>query len=61
MYAARDRQLVPPIGYLGRSFPYLSMLLMTFFAVFRLVSPIVEGGSKAFAAIVANDHQIRNM
>ena len=61
MYAARDRQLVPPIGYLGRSFPYLSMLLMTFMAVFRMVSPLVEAGSVALKAIRANDHQVRNV
>ena len=61
MYAARDRQLVPPIGYVGRTWPYLSMLLMTFFAVYRVVSPMVEAGSKALAAIKANDHQVRNM
>ncbi len=61
MYAARDRQLVPPIGYLGRSFPYLSMLLMTFFAVFRLVNPIVEAGSDYLKAVLDNDRQVRNM
>ena len=61
MYAARDRQLIPPLGYIGRSFPYLSMLLMTFFAIFRLVSPVVEAGSAALKAIRDNDHQVRNV
>ena len=61
MYAARDRQLVPPIGYLGRSFPWLSTLLMTFFAVFRMVNPVVEAGSDYLKAILDNDHQVRDM
>ena len=43
MYAARDRPL--PLGRLWGSFPYLTSLLLTFMAVFRLVHPLVEAGS----------------
>ena len=61
MYAARDRQLIPPVGYVGRSWPYLSMVLMTFMAVFRMVRPLVEAGNKALIAVRLNDAQVRNM
>ena len=61
MYAARDRQLIPPVGYVGRSWPYLSMVLMTFMAVFRMVQPLVEAGNKALIAVRLNDAQVRNM
>ena len=59
MYAARDRPL--PLGALREVFPYLSMLIMTFMAIFRLVHPLVEQGNEALQAIRANDRQIINV
>ena len=59
MFGARDRPL--PLGALRETFPYLTMLLMTFMAVFRMVHPLVEAGSAALQAIRDNDHQARNM
>ena len=59
MYAARDRPL--PLGPIQELFPYLSMLIMTFMAIFRMVKPLVEQGSAALKAIRDNDHQISNM
>ena len=59
MYAARDRPL--PLGALRSTFPYLTMLIMTFTAIFRMVHPLVEAGSAALKAIRDNDHQARNM
>ena len=59
MYAARDRPL--PLGRLREIFPYLTTLILTFMAVFRVVSPVVEAGSAALRAIRNNDHQIVNM
>jgi len=59
MYAARDRPL--PLGALRETFPYLTMLLMLFTAVFRMVQPLVEAGNEALQAIRANDRQVRNV
>ncbi len=59
MYAARDRPL--PLGRLREIFPYITTLIMTFMAVFRMVSPVVEAGSMAIQAIRNNDHQVQNM
>ena len=59
MYAARDRPL--PLGALRETFPYLTMLLMLFMAIFRMVHPLVEVGSEALQAIRANDRQVRNV
>ena len=59
MYAARDRPL--PLGALRATFPYLTMLIMTFTAIFRMVQPFVEAGSEALQAIRANDRQVRNV
>ena len=59
MYAARDRPL--PLGRLREFFPYLTTLILTFMAVFRVVSPVVEAGSAALQAIRNNDHQVLNM
>ena len=59
MYAARDRPL--PLGRLRGIFPFLTTLIMTFMAVFRMVSPVVEAGSEALHAIRNNDHQVQNM
>ena len=59
MYAARDRPL--PLGALRGTFPYLTMLIMTFTAIFRMVEPLVEAGSAALQAIRDNDHQVRNV
>ena len=59
MYAARDRPL--PLGPMTNLFPYLSMVIMTFLAIFRLVQPLIEQGSEALKAIRDNDRQVRNV
>ena len=56
MYAVRDRELPSAVREV---FPWIANLLTIFFAIFRLVYPVVDRANRALAEMRANDRQVQ--